>query len=159
MIAELEEVAGGGPARELLDGLFGPARRLYKRLAQYSLFEQRTLYHRLAGRPYPWLAACGEQFAALASTALGRVIAPHEILFDAPPIAREVEFDVQIYYAKEDRYRGLDEVSPVVRTLAKDQFDDYVKRVRIFAHPRVIDDLRHLDHLPRLLATAIDRTE
>ena len=35
----------------------------------------------------------------------------------------------------ENRYRTLGDVSPVVQTLARRQFDDYVKRVRIFAHP------------------------
>ena len=59
--------AAGGPAGELLAGLFGPTRRLYKRLAQYSFFEQRELYQRLARRPYPWLVACAEQFAAMVS--------------------------------------------------------------------------------------------
>src|SRR5690606_37778727 len=93
MIAELVRAAGGGPARELLDGLFGPVRRLYKRVAQYSFFEERPLYDLLARRPYPWLAACAEQFAALASGELGRVVAPHEVLFDAPPVGREVEFN------------------------------------------------------------------
>ena len=159
MLAELERAAGDGPARELLGGLFGPTRQLYKRLAQYSFLEQPELYFRLARRPYPWLAACAERFAAIASTALRRVVAPHEILFDAPPVTREVEFDVEIHFPKEDRYRPLGEVSPAVRTLAKEQFDDYVKRVRIFAHPRVVADLRHLENLPELLAEAIDRTE
>ena len=55
---------------------------------------------------------------ALASTALGRVVAPHEILFDAPPVAREVQFNVEIHFPKESRYRPLGEVSPVIRTLA-----------------------------------------
>ncbi len=157
MIHELESAAGPGPAGELLQGLFGPKRQLYKRLAQYSLFEQGETYGLLARRPYPWLVACAEQFAAVASTALGRVVAPHEILFDAPPIAREVEIDVDVYFPKEARYRRLYEVSPVVRTLAREQFDDYVKRVRIFAHPRVADDLRRLPRLPDLVAQAIDR--
>ena len=85
---ELERAAGGGPAGEMLRGLFGPSRRLYKRLFECSFIQDRDLYQRLARRPYPWLAACAEQFAALASTALGRVLAPHEILFDAPPPAR-----------------------------------------------------------------------
>ena len=89
MIDELQRAAGGGPAGELLQGLFGPTRQLYKRLAQYSFLEQRELYERLARRPYPWLAACAEQFAAVASAALGRVVAPHEILFDAPPVTRK----------------------------------------------------------------------
>ena len=159
MIAEMERVAGGGPAADLLAGLFGPTRALYKRLAQYSFFEEREVYQRLARRPYPWLAACAEQFAALASSALKRVVAPHEILFDAPPIEREVEIDVDIYYSKEDRYRSLGEVSPVVRALAKEQFDDYVKRVRVFVHPRIAQDLRQYDRLGELIQQAIDRTE
>lgn len=158
-IEELERVGAGGPACDLLEGLFGPTRRLYKRLAQFSFFEERSIYDRLARRPYPWLAACAEQFAAQASTALGRVVAPHEILFDAPPAKREVEFNVDVYFIKERRYRSLGDVSPVVRTLAKEQFDDYVKRVRIFAHPRVAADLRALPKLTQLLATAIDRTD
>ena len=74
-------------------------------------------------------------------------------------MAREVQFNVEIYFPKEDRYRPLGEVSPVVRTLATEQFDDYVKRVRIFAHPRVVDDLRGLETLPELLDEAIRRTE
>ena len=55
-----------------------------------------------------------------------------------------MEFDVEVYFAKDNRYRRLGEVSPVVRTLAKEQFDDYVKRVRIFGHPRIASDLRRL---------------
>lgn len=156
MIAELERAGADGPAGELLAGLFGPARRLYKRVAQYSFFEQQAIYRRLARRPYPWLAACAERMAALASTALGRVVAPHEILFDAPPIAREVEFKIDVHYPKQDRYRPLGEVSPVVRTLAREQFDDYVKRVRIFAHPRVAADLRDRADLQELVRRAVD---
>jgi HD superfamily phosphohydrolase len=158
-IAELQSVAAGGPAGEMLRGLFGPTRYLYKRLAQYSFIEHGDLYQRLARRPYPWLAACAEQLAALLSTALGRVIAPHEILFDSPPQTREVQFDVEIHFPKEDAYRSLGEVSPVIRTLATEQFDDYVKRVRIFAHPRVVEELRTLGNLPELLGEAVRRTE
>ena len=51
---------------------------------------------------------------------------------------REVEFNVEVYYSKADRFRQLSDVSPVVRTLAKEQFDDYVKRVRIFISPRIL---------------------
>ncbi len=158
MIAEMRRAAGDGPAGDLLAGLFGPSRRLYKRLMQMSFLEDRELYYRLARRPYPWLVACAEQFAALCSTALGQVVAPHEILFDAPPVQREVQFDVEIHFTKEGCYRTLDEASPVVRTLATEQFDDYVKRVRIFAHSRVIDRLRELRKLRDLLSEAIERT-
>jgi uncharacterized protein len=158
LIAALDAAAGQGPARELLAGLFGPTRRLYKRVDQYSFFERRDLYDRLAHQPYPWLVACAEQFAGLASAAVGRVIAPHEVLFDAPPVAREVEFNIEIYFPKRQHYRTLGEVSPMIRALAREQFDDYVKRVRIFAHARVASELRDLPNLSALVEQAVDRT-
>ena len=86
---------------------------------------------------------------ASASTALARVVAPHEILFDAPPVELEVEFQIDVFFPKENCYRRLGDVSPVVQTLAREQFDDYVKRVRIFAHPRIADDLRSTGPTPR----------
>ena len=158
MIDQLRQQAGDGPAGELLDGLFGSARRIYKRLVQYSIFEQPELYELLAGRPYPWLVAVAGQFATLASTALRRVVAPHEILFDAPPVGREVEFNIEVYFPKQNRFRAFEDVSPVVQTLAKRQFDDYVKRVRLFAHPRVADDLRGLKNLAKLVEQAVEQT-
>ena len=39
-------------------------------------------------------------------------------------------------FPKTESYRSLRDVSPVVEALALTQFDDYVKRVRIFIHPR-----------------------
>jgi HD superfamily phosphohydrolase len=159
LMAALETAAGRGPASELFAGLFGPTRRLYKRLDQYSFFEHRELYDRLAHRPYRWLVACAENFAAIASTALGRVVAPHEILFDSPPEHREIEFNIEIYFPKSKQYRTLGEVSPVIRALAREQFDDYVKRVRVFVHPRVAEDLQALPYLAELVGRAIDRTE
>ncbi len=155
-IGALEQAASNAPFADLLDGLFGSTRRLYKRVAQYSLFEDPELYKRLARRPYPWLVHCAERFADLASKALGQSIVPHEILFDAPPVEREVEFDFEVYFAKENRFRRLGEISPVVRTLAKEQFDDYVKRVRIFGHPRIVREVRELSNLAELVAAAID---
>jgi hypothetical protein len=158
MIARLLEAGQDGPAGELLNGLFGPTRRLYKRLAQYSFFQQRPLYGQLARRPYAWLAACGEALANAASRRLGRRVAPHEVLLDAPPVGREVEFHVEIHFPKERCYRPLADVSPVARTLARKHFDDFVKRVRVFAHPRVIDDMSSLKDLPALLQQAIEQT-
>ncbi len=71
----------------------------------------------------------------------------------------EVQFNVEIFFPKENRYRPLGEVSPVVRTLATEQFDDYVKRVRIFAHPRIVGELRRLANLPELLDQALANME
>ena len=158
MVEQLRMVAGSGPAGELLEGLCGSTRRLYKRLAQYSFFEQRELYLELARRPYTWLASCGDALAHIVSRKLGRRIAPHQILFDAPPVQLEVEFNIDVFFPKERCYRPLGEVSPVVQTLAQKQFDDYVKRVRVFAHPSVVEDIRSLGELSELLPEAIERT-
>jgi HD superfamily phosphohydrolase len=153
-IEALREVARGTAAEALVEGLFGPRRRLFKRVAQYSFFEERALYERLARRPYPWLVACAERFAERAGAALGRPVPAEAVLFDAPPVGREVEFDIEVYFIKERRYRTLGEVSPVVRTLAECQFDDYVKRVRVFAAPELAADLRSV--VGRLIEEAID---
>jgi len=158
MIAAMFAAAGDGPAAELLDGLFGAHRRLYKRLAQYSVLESPEICNRLSRRGYPWLVACASQFAVLASSALGRIVAPHEVLFDAPPVEREVDFQIDVCTQKTGRFRPLGEGSPVVRALGM-QFDDYVKQVRIFAHPRVASELRELSNLDGLVLTAIERTE
>jgi HD superfamily phosphohydrolase len=159
MEAEMRRAAGSGPAADLLDGLFGPTRKLYKRLAQYSYVEDRAMHSKLARRRYAWLADCADNFAMLASTAIGRVVAPHEILIDAPPVELEVQFKIEVFFPKQQQYRQLGEVSPVVQTLARRQFDDYVKQVRLFAHPRVVEDLRSLGNLPELISEAIEKTK
>ncbi len=155
LIDGLVAAAGRSPAADLLDGLFGPARRLYKRLAELSHFQEREFYQQIARRPYPWLVAASEAFAAAASRHVGRRIAPHEVLIDAPPVRREVEFHVEVYFPKEGVYRTLAEVSPAVHTLARQQFEDYVKRVRIFVHPRLAVDLGPAAPLAQLLAETL----
>jgi len=159
MIDALLQASADGPAHDLLNGLFGPTRQLYKRAIECSVFQHRDLYVQLARRPYPWLAACSEQLADIVSHRVARRVAPHEILFDAPPVQLEVEFNVDIYFPSEDCYRTLGEISPVVQTLAHQQFDDYVKRVRVYVHPRLLDDLRPLGDLAPLLEETIRRME
>lgn len=159
VIDQLLQAAGSGPAADLLNGLFGPARRTYKRLAEFSYFQTPGIYDQLARRPYPWSVACAEEFANLLSREVSRRVAPHEILFDTPPIKLEVEFDLQVHYPKEGCYRELGDVSPVVRTLARKQFDDYVKRVRIFAHPALAAETVHVANFDDLLGKAIVKTD
>lgn len=158
MIDELLRAAAQGPAADLLSGLFGPTRRLYKRAAQYSYFQRPELYEQLARQPYPWLVRCAESFATVVSRQLRRRVAPHEVLCDAPPVQREIEFNVDIFFPKENCYRSLGDVSPVVQTLARKQFDDYVKRVRIFVHPSLIEDFARLGDFSTALQEAVNAT-
>jgi HD superfamily phosphohydrolase len=155
MIDRLLTLAADGPAHELLDGLFGPRRRLYKRLAQYSYFEEPEVYGRLARQPYETLLVHALRLAAALGQLLGTPVAPHEILVDAPPVGLEVEFDVEVHFPKQNTYRRLGDISPVVRTLAREQFDDFVKRVRLFTHPRLSAPLRAVPDLAERLAEAI----
>jgi uncharacterized protein len=156
MIDSMLATAADGPASELLDGLFGPHRRLYKRLAQYSYFEQPELYRRLARRAYAEQVQSAERIAASLGSALGRKVLPQEVLVDAPPAELEVDFEIEVFFPKDRLYRRLGEISPVVRTLAKEQFDDYVKRVRIFVHPRIAAEAARLPDLATRLAKTIE---
>ncbi|MHB9077086.1 MAG: HD domain-containing protein [Pirellulaceae bacterium] len=159
MILMMREVAGTGPAGELLDGLFGPERRLYKRFAQYSAFQMPDQYHRLARRPYTWLVDCAEHLAVLLQRELGMEVRAHEVLFDSPPLKLEVQFNVEIHFPKEHCFRSLGDVSPVVRTLAREQFDDYVKRVRVFLHPRLLPAADQLSDRDALVREAVDMSD
>ena len=145
------------PARELLQGLFGSKRQLYKRVAQYSCFQQNDIYRRLARQPYSWLTACGTSLSEILSHRLGQQVEPHKILVDAPPVKREIEFNIEVHFPKENCFRQLADVSPVVQALAHQQFDDYVKRVRIFTHPDLSDACHKIHDLDRLVEQAIER--
>jgi HD superfamily phosphohydrolase len=156
LIQELRSAAEDTPAAVLFEGLFGPRRRLYKRLRQFSLFENADLYRRLAGRPYDWLLAVGDQLTERVSRKLGISVENAQVLIDAPPSSREVEFNLDVYFAKQEQYQNLGFVSPVVRALAQEQFDDYVKRVRFFVDPNLIDAMRQFDDLSNLIEESLE---
>lgn len=143
------------PAGTLLAGIFGSERSLYKRLAQYSYFEEPELYQCMARRPYAELVGFADRIAAMLTKATGEPIESGEVLVDAPPAALEVDFDIEVYFAKQRIFRRLGEISPVVRTLAQEQFDNYVKRVRVFVHPRVAEAARKLPNLAERLGATI----
>jgi HD superfamily phosphohydrolase len=157
-IATLRKAAAGTRCEPLLEGIFGSKRGLYKRVAEFSLYQVPETYRLLARRPCGYLMACAETLAEQLSARLCERVGGVEILIDAPPPHREIEFDVEIYFPKEDVYRPLYQVSPVVDALARTQFDDYVKRVRIFAHPRLASRIAASGEFPSCLASAISET-
>ena len=128
------DASQGTPMEKLAQGLFGTRRTIYKRVAQFSILEQPEVYHQLAGKPYRQLCEQADQYSAETSAP------PLSVLIDAPPVEKEVEIKIDVYYPKSDRarsdqFKALEDISPVVRAMAKEQFDDYAKRVRVFAHP------------------------
>lgn len=152
LIAALRQRADGTNCERLIEGLFGSRRLLYKRVAEFSHYQSREIYDRLARRPYAFLVRCAAALSERLQSSTGEPPIPTDLLIDAPPPHREIEFAVDIYFPKEDVYRPLQAVSPVVEALARRQFDDYVKRVRVFAHPRLAPQPADLDsHLDRAI--------
>lgn len=158
--AWLAAVAKGTPAAPLVAGLFGPRRQLFKRAASFDALRQPEVHAALAGRRYDDMVAVSSRLAARLSPHIGRAIDPHLLLVDAPPVEREVEFRLQVRErpdrgnAAAPRWRRLEDVSPVVRSLAHEQFDNLVKRVRIFAEPDVAAAIAHCDGLEAMLVEA-----
>jgi len=149
VIHTLRGVARGEACEPLLEGIFGPRRQIYKRVIECTLHHHREVYELLAHQPFEFLARSAGRLALDLGREIGETLSPADLLIDAPPSDREIEFQVDIFFPKEGSYRPLREVSPVVRALAGTQFDDYVKRVRIFAHPQ---HSRRLASVPDLAA-------
>jgi HD superfamily phosphohydrolase len=134
-IAEMRHRAAGTTSEALIEGLFGSKRRLYKTVAEFSFYQTPELYQPLARKPFRHLMDVSDRLSGQLAAKTGIPLSATDVLIDAPPPHREVEFNVPIYFPKEGIYRPLHEVSPVVEALARTQFDDYVKRVRVFVHP------------------------
>jgi hypothetical protein len=67
---------------------------------------------------------------------LQREVSSLDILVDAPPMKLEVQFRIEVQQ-RGGEFRSLGELSPMVQSLATKQFDDIVKRVRVFVSPEL----------------------
>lgn len=138
-VSWLRDGCAGSAAEPLAEGLFGPVRTLLKRVATYDAVSHPEIHKALAGRGYADSVVIAGRLADRLSARLGIPVDPATLLVDAPPAEREVEFRLEVKERSRDtgeedlRWRSLGELSPVVRSLAREQFDDLVKRVRIFA--------------------------
>ncbi|MCC9640888.1 HD domain-containing protein [Rhodopirellula sp. JC740] len=149
----------GGPVQELVSGLFGPTRRLLKRAAEFNVESGGDMHHMLARRPYWWLAACSEPLAKRISKSIGQTVAPEFVLIDAPPVKLEVDINIDIVL-RSGEVATLGDVSPVASVLANRQFDNHVKRVRVFVPDWVRDALPAKgENMRRWLADAVSETE
>lgn len=144
-----------GQCLSLLDMLFGDKRVLYKRAANYTGFESEKFFHKLAHRPYNELVSISHKLVDAINEHKNIGLHANDILIDAPPVGLEVQFNVDVLYDSQGRYKKLGDVSPVVSTLAHKQFDDYVKQVRIFVHPDKADSLKTVD-LDAILKSLLD---
>ena len=139
--AMLRRAAEGSVAEPLVDGIFGPRRRLYKRVAEFDVVSGVEVHSRLARRPYWWLVACAERLAASLSAQTGCSVHAVDVLMDAPPTKLEVDINIDVV-ARDGAVHTLGDVSPLASALAHRQFDNHVKRVRVFLRPEVRETLR-----------------
>jgi HD superfamily phosphohydrolase len=142
MIAQLRSAAQGHPSEVLLESVFGRRRALYKRAAEFSHLSDEQVYRKLSRRPYADLVEVSRRLTVRIKSTLGRDFPAMQVLVDGPPPHREVEFAVDVYFAKERVYRPLRSVSPMIDALARTSFDDYVKRVRVFVEPGLARELK-----------------
>jgi HD superfamily phosphohydrolase len=161
-VSWITAAAADTSAAPLVAGLFGARRRLYKRVASFDALHRPQVHAAFAGRPYGQVVAACERLAASLSSRTGRRIEPDALLIDAPPAEREVEFRLQIRERADHsaeapwQWRKLEDLSPVVRSLAHEQFDNLVKRVRLFVAADIAEAVRGCGSLEDLLLEAAE---
>jgi len=155
-VAWLTAAAAGTSAAPLVAGLFGPVRRLFKRAGSFDALHAPAVHAALAGRSYPEMARVSARLAETLSARLARPISADLLIVDAPPAEREIEFRLRVRERGPGggAWRNLADVSPVVRSLAHDQFDNLVKRVRVFAAPSDAEAIAGCPDLDGLLLDA-----
>ncbi len=136
------------PVHSMVQGLFGRQRRLYKRLAQFNFAEQPEIHRALARRPYHELVQCAKRLSERLSRYCEHPLESLDVLIDAPPVKLEVQFELDVRLRNDAsqnavvKFQSLGAISPVVHALATEQFDNYVKRVRVFVAPQIISSIR-----------------
>lgn len=135
-IASLCRAAEGTAAEPLVSGLFGDRRQLWKRVAEFDRLQHGDLHAQLARRPYGWLVRCSEALAGRLARDLGVEVGLADVLIDAPPVKLEVDINMDVV-RRDGSVCPLGEISPVVEALARRQFDNHVKRVRVFVRPDI----------------------
>lgn len=153
LILCLRNSAAGRPVAQLTEGLFGQRRTLHKRLAEFTAFHRADVYRTLRQRSYPELAELSSKLTEQLAWHIPGSLQPFDLLIDAPPLKREVEFRVDVLSTTEKLYRPLREVSPVVDAMARTQFDDCVKKVRIFGSESVA---ARLSESPKLIEEVLE---
>jgi len=141
-IRRLQRLATDTPYAALVDGLFGDERSIYKCVGEYHCQEAPALHAAIARRPYADLQDLAFKLAAKISLETCIDIEPHELIIDAPPPKLEVQFKIDVRQSS-GRFVQLGDLSPVIQTLTTQQFDNLVKRVRIFVKPSLRQPLKN----------------
>jgi HD superfamily phosphohydrolase len=156
MQESLLDSSRGKPFEACVLGLFGARRSLFKRIAQFDNLSDPELHRTLAKRPYEEIVAIARELSREIQPSVDLPIRENDLLIDTPPKALEVQFDLQVRL-RDGSFRPLSELSPVVQSLATRQFDELVKRVRVFVAPHLREAFRKVDVRPILARLTSDR--
>ena len=146
--------------RHLIDGLLPGQRRLYKRIATYSRayveIEKREAFNRIYQMNRASLSDLTARLSARLGSAVGRPLHPASLIVDIPPRDKDELETIDVVYPRVSgqRYYPLHELSRIIAGI-QDDFISVVKKIRIFAHPDIADDLRSLDDLDSMLLDEI----
>lgn len=140
----LRQHCRGRTVESCAEGLFGPHRKLYKRIAQFDVLNYPDLHCKLARRPFAEIAELSKRLVGMIQSRYHITMEEHDLLIDAPPVKLEVQFQIDVRQ-RDGTLKSLVEMSPVVHTLATRQFDDMVKRVRIFVKPNLRPAMSEID--------------
>lgn len=157
-IETLRQQAAGSSVENLCEGLFGNRRRIHKRLREYSLNQRPDLYHSLRQMSYPDLVQCSNQLADRLRNRYSLSVQDSDVLIDAPPLHREVEFKVDIYDPAIQKFSPLKDISPIVASMSNTNFDDCVKRVRVCTSNQLKQQISDPIEVDELLATVISES-
>ena len=158
-VKQLSDAAKNSDAQSISEGLFGPRRKLFKRIAAFDAKTHPVLHNTLAGLSYKNLVHVSNGFVQRLAKKTGAIIKPNDILIDAPPREREIEFNLQVccrgqLNEHKLHWRSLVEMSPVTQSLAQLQFDHLVKQVRIFGSDEAVSAIQHSTGLEDILLEA-----
>lgn len=142
--------------RELAAALFGPNRKLYKRLRTYA--EYRTpheLWQRIEPMTFQQRVALGNDLSRALAKATGHPMSDHHVLIDVPPNDKGADIDVELFYRDTDEWLELVKESPAIFTLQVDQYRRSVRKVRVLIHPDSAAQCTRVANIDKLIADVL----
>lgn len=148
--------------RYLIDPLHGNQRRLHKRVATYSRVyneaDKRKAYEKIYAMEASDLYDQANRLRVKLSGLVGRPLHPADIIIDTPPRDKDRLETVDVVYphARGVRQYALHELSRVVAGV-QDDFMMVVKKIRLFAEPRLAAELEKHPDVDELILSEILR--
>lgn len=150
--------------RYLVEGLMPNQRRLYRRVATFSRVyveeEKRRAYETIYQMDAPAVYDLADRLRIKLSSVVGRSLHPADLIIDTPPRDKDKMETVEVVFpgASGQRHYQLHELSRMVAGV-QDDFVMVVKKIRIFAEPRLASELADVPDLQDALLAEILSTK